>query len=1013
MTKLAVYTEDKKFYPAVLEVLSNVVADFGIDDVEQWTHTTDRTVPTLVLGHPPEIKPINYITTLSQKQIMSNTAALTLLHAAVTNLLAPVTYPALSYTVLQQPLGMARHVKLGGVLVVDIETGGDFEVLLPQERELISVAINDGKNIYVYSRAALKREDVRTELRQILTSTRKLIAHNAKFDFRTLSEYCGVTIHGHLDTLTFLHALNPGLGNSGLKENCIRLLGATDWESGLKQYINKAKGLFYENIPEDILYKYNAYDVYWTWHLYLYLARAADGDPRIARLARFESRMVNFYQDVEAAGIAVDLDYLNKLDTDLKNEMVGPLAQLKAQVGDENFNPGSWQQVKKYLASIGVAVKSTDEKTLLKERVKMNEGGQLFVDTLLEYRGLVKEHGTYVKGILKRQRDGIVYPTFKVHGTNTGRLSSADPNVQNIPRDTERQSLRRIFVPRAENRKLVSVDYSQAELRVMACLSNDEYLISLFQDGMPDFFDSLMPSAFPRLDLEALTKDEKKNYRAKLKGCVPLTSEILTRRGWLTYDQVRVGDETVGMLPDGTTAWTKIHTIVEPFMDEVVRWGHAHWEADATPDHKWATATHNRHDKCYEAITPVPMSSIRVDDLVVVSGKLNDVDAAPLSEQEVRIISWLLSDGYVKISPLTGASSQGVDGWRQGVVANISQSKPAYRVEIGKLLADVPHSTAWIPKKTSTYDGIQLWTLEATYARELLSRAGLFTTEPDYDKFILSLSTAQREHFLNTFWQAEGHMMGKTQVITQKHGPKLNAVVLCAELLGYNVSVNNYKDNDCAKLVLKSRPHVTAQTMTKQWLGKDLVWCVGTDLGTWTMRQGNRISVTGNTIYGLAYNRKAAAIAESLEMSQREAQAIINNFFQAAPQFYDWRMWVEEMALSEEDTLISPFGRYYQSEVVLGRNRQNIINAGLAFLPQSTASDFCVKAAIAVHEKLQGTDVKIVATIHDAILLVVPDADVQWVSDLTQAEMRASAYETFQAVPFATEATSGSSWEGI
>ena len=685
MTKLAVYTEDKKFYPAVLEVLSNVVADFGIDDVEQWTHTTDRTVPTLVLGHPPEIKPINYITTLSQKQIMSNTAALTLLHAAVTNLLAPVTYPALSYTVLQQPLGMARHVKLGGVLVVDIETGGDFEVLLPQERELISVAINDGKNIYVYSRAALKREDVRTELRQILTSSRKLIAHNAKFDFRTLSEYCGVTIHGHLDTLTFLHALNPGLGNYGLKENCIRLLGATDWESGLKQYINKAKGLFYENIPEDILYKYNAYDVYWTWYLYLYLARAADGDPRIARLARFESRMVNFYQDVEAAGIAVDLDYLNKLDTDLKNEMVGPLAQLKAQVGDENFNPGSWQQVKKYLASIGVAVKSTDEKTLLKERVKMNEGGQLFVDTLLEYRGLVKEHGTYVKGILKRQRDGIVYPTFKVHGTNTGRLSSADPNVQNIPRDTERQSLRRIFVPRAENRKLVSVDYSQAELRVMACLSNDEYLISLFQDGMPDFFDSLMPSAFPRLDLATLPKDEKKNYRAKLKGVV----------------------------------------------------------------------------------------------------------------------------------------------------------------------------------------------------------------------------------------------------------------------------------------------------------------------------------------YGLAYNRKAAAIAESLEMSQREAQAIINNFFQAAPQFYDWRMWVEEMALSEEDTLISPFGRYYQSEVVLGRNRQNIINAGLAFLPQSTASDFCVKAAIAVHEKLQGTDVKIVATIHDAILLDVPDADVQWVSDLTQAEMRASAYETFQAVPFATEATSGSSWEGI
>src|SRR5690606_40201169 len=111
-----------------------------------------------------------------------------------------------------------------------------------------------------------------------------------------------------------------------------------------------------------------------------------------------------------------------------------------------------------------------------------------------------------------------VYPTSKVHGTNTGRLSAADPNIQNIPRE---KALRNLFtVGNPETHSFLEVDYSQAELRVMAVLSGDDYLISLFQPGMPDFFTSLLPVTFPHHDISSWRPQERKDNRAKLKSVV-------------------------------------------------------------------------------------------------------------------------------------------------------------------------------------------------------------------------------------------------------------------------------------------------------------------------------------------------------------------------------------------------------------------------------------------------------------------------------------------------------------
>jgi DNA polymerase I len=122
---------------------------------------------------------------------------------------------------------------------------------------------------------------------------------------------------------------------------------------------------------------------------------------------------------------------------------------------------------------------STDEETLLALEKQDKTG---FIKTLLELRGLSTLHGTFVKGILERQVNGKIYPNFMLHTTVTGRLSSTNPNCQNIPRTTTNKDIKRGFLP-PPGYLLLEVDYSQAELRIVAELAEDKAMIEIFKKG--------------------------------------------------------------------------------------------------------------------------------------------------------------------------------------------------------------------------------------------------------------------------------------------------------------------------------------------------------------------------------------------------------------------------------------------------------------------------------------------------------------------------------------------------
>lgn len=120
---------------------------------------------------------------------------------------------------------------------------------------------------------------------------------------------------------------------------------------------------------------------------------------------------------------------------------------------------------------------STDEETLLAlEKIDKSK----FIKYLLKSRELTTLYGTFIKGMLERQTNDHVYAGFLLHGTVTGRLSSTNPNLQNVPRTTTNPDIKRAFLP-PPGYALLEVDYSQAELRIVAELSKDEAMIEIFK----------------------------------------------------------------------------------------------------------------------------------------------------------------------------------------------------------------------------------------------------------------------------------------------------------------------------------------------------------------------------------------------------------------------------------------------------------------------------------------------------------------------------------------------------
>lgn len=203
-------------------------------------------------------------------------------------------------------------------------------------------------------------------------------------------------------------------------------------------------------------------------------------------LREIEIPLAEVLSSMEHEGIALDVDALRKFGAEIEPK-IGEIEQVIHKLAGHEFNVGSPKQLSVVLfEELGLPVGkkrktgySTDSETL--------EGlidKSPIIKPILEYRKLTKLYNTYVKGLENAvSEDGRMYTTFKQTETRTGRISSAEPNIQNIPVRTEIGRNFRKFFTAAPGKVLCDADYSQIELRVLAALAGDKVMIETFKEG--------------------------------------------------------------------------------------------------------------------------------------------------------------------------------------------------------------------------------------------------------------------------------------------------------------------------------------------------------------------------------------------------------------------------------------------------------------------------------------------------------------------------------------------------
>ena len=260
----------------------------------------------------------------------------------------------------------------------------------------------------------------------------KYIYHNGKFDIRVLERVLGRKLRVDEDSMLLHHVLYQAASSHGLKVLAMRYLGAHDWEDDIKKYLKKGEG--YETIPPEILAEYNYWDVYYTYNLWLFLTQQMI-DENTEKAYRMELRASEFLLRVEQRGIPIDMEALDDLERDAEHRADLAMENMREIVGNDNFNPNSPKQVKEtYAAAYGIDLPGTSVDVIRPLTEHYNSSVSEFSQELLDFRENNKIARTYARGWRKLTRNGRVHPTFLIHGTSTGRLSSSSPNAQNIPR---------------------------------------------------------------------------------------------------------------------------------------------------------------------------------------------------------------------------------------------------------------------------------------------------------------------------------------------------------------------------------------------------------------------------------------------------------------------------------------------------------------------------------------------------------------------------------------------------
>jgi len=392
----------------------------------------------------------------------------------------------------------ALHAELVGISF-SYEKGKGFYVPFPENQEEAQVLVN--KFIPFFENDDIEK-----------------IGQNLKYDLKILSNY-GISVKGKLfDTMIAHYLINPDMRHNMdiLSETYLKYAPKSIEELIGKKGKNQKS---MRDVPLEEIKEYAVEDADVTLQLKEIFTVELDKTETKKLFEEIEIPLVKVLADMEKEGIRVDVDFLKSLSHDLGNDIKN-LETTIYEIAGEKFNLASPKQLGDVLfdkLKIGGAKQKktkTGQYATGEEILNYLVNEHEIVKAILDWRQLVKLQNTYVDA-LPNQVDAI---THRIHTdymqtvAATGRLSSNNPNLQNIPIRTERgRQIRKAFVARDENYTLVSADYSQIELRIIAALSGEENMIQSFLNN-EDIHKATASKVF-NVPLEEVTREQRSHAK--------------------------------------------------------------------------------------------------------------------------------------------------------------------------------------------------------------------------------------------------------------------------------------------------------------------------------------------------------------------------------------------------------------------------------------------------------------------------------------------------------------------
>ncbi|AKI96789.1 DNA polymerase I [Kosmotoga pacifica] len=399
----------------------------------------------------------------------------------------------------------------------------DFETtsLDPHQAEIVGISFSfeEGKGYYLpvgHENAEWQpeRETVISTLKEILTHPGlKIVGQNLKFDYEIMKKHGINPVVPHFDTMVGAYLLNPDSKRFNLDDLALKYLGYRTQSFEELMKINRL-GDDFSKIPPVEAARYSIEDADIALRLYRVLSTKLYETGLDRVMEDIEMKLIPVLADLELNGIYIDADRLYELSKQYQKKLDILLSELFELAG-ENFNPNSPSQVAKILfGKLGLTPPKKTKQGAYSTSAQVLESiadEHPVVEKLLEYRKYQKLKSTYLDTLPKliNPITGRIHASFHQTGTGTGRLSSSNPNVQNLPiKDEAGKEIRRCIVPQRKGWKIVSADYSQIELRVLAHCSGDEQLIEAFKHE--EDIHALTASRLYGITVDSVTEEMRK-----------------------------------------------------------------------------------------------------------------------------------------------------------------------------------------------------------------------------------------------------------------------------------------------------------------------------------------------------------------------------------------------------------------------------------------------------------------------------------------------------------------------